>query len=68
MNHFTMNNLLSKSAFFLCSVFLQQILCFEVFTHHRLTLQMSACVPTVKKEMQQRFQTYPSDKAIVHQL
>lgn len=31
-------------------------------------LQVSARVAAVKQEMQQRFQPYPSDKAIVHQL
>lgn len=63
-----MNNLLSKSAFFLCSVFHQHILCFEVFTRYGLALQVSACVAAVKQEMQQRFQAYPSDKTIAHQL
>lgn len=63
-----MNILLSKSAFFLCSVFLQKILCFEVFTCYGLALQVSARVATVKQEMQQRSQPYPSDKAIAQQL
>lgn len=63
-----MNNLLSKSGFFLCSIFLQQILCFEVFIFYGLAWQVSACVATVKKEIQQRSLPYPSDKAIAHQL